>query len=312
VTTRLDVALLYAQLGFRVVPCFGVLRWPDGLLRCACPRGGDCGAPGKHPLLPRGVLDASRNPVVVAGWWQAGLFDQAANLAVATGQGIAVVDVDTHGTDGPESWFRFCLAHGLELGGTLTADTPSGGRHLFLGAPPGSVGSAVGVLPGVDVRGEGGYVLVAPSLHVAGVPYRWRGDVLDTDRILPCPPEVVDLVGAPGVGGDPARATGGSAGGLGGDLPDTGWLELHGLREGSRDTDCYRLACRLWQRYGLDGEVAVVRVVAEAWSRRAPGTPDFTWQDACDKIRYARAFVARSRAAMDEFTRQIYGNGDRT
>lgn len=97
------------------------------------------------------------------------------------------------------------------------------------------------------------------------------------------------------------------AGGIGGDLPPTDWLVTHGLRAGSRDTDCYRLACRLWVYYGVGGEAAVVRDVAEAWSRRGPGTPDFTWADACDKIRYARAFVERSRTGLLELTRQLYG-----
>jgi len=59
------------------------------------------------------------------------------------------------------------------LGGvvTRTARTPSGGRHYYFRPPVGvEVGSSVSLfVPGVDVRGRGGYVIVPPSPGVAGV-----------------------------------------------------------------------------------------------------------------------------------------------
>lgn len=91
-----------------------------------------------------------------------------ANIAVLTGpvSGIVVLDVDTYkGGD----------ADGLLEGAPtpLVADTPRGGKHLLYHAPSGSLPNAVEVLPGVDVRGTGGYVLVHPSTNSEGKAYTW-------------------------------------------------------------------------------------------------------------------------------------------
>lgn len=91
---------------------------------------------------------------------------------------MLVVDLDRkHGVDG------FATLEGVEaelgtLPLTLCATTPSGGEHRFFGLTTAyeirNSASKVGSLkaPGIDVRGEGGYVLLAPS-SIEGVPYRW-------------------------------------------------------------------------------------------------------------------------------------------
>jgi Bifunctional DNA primase/polymerase, N-terminal len=55
------------------------------------------------------------------------------------------------------------------------------------------------VLPGVDFRGQGGYIVTPPSVHPTGVCYRW----IIRDDLGTAPSWLVDLVG-------PERAVNGS------------------------------------------------------------------------------------------------------
>ena len=77
-----------------------------------------------------------------------------------------MIDLDRKGgADGPREFWGWLAGHGLELPpGIPYASTPSGGRHLWLRVPPGRiVPSRNGVLPGVDVKGDNGYVVASPS-----------------------------------------------------------------------------------------------------------------------------------------------------
>jgi putative DNA primase/helicase len=57
---------------------------------------------------------------------------------------------------------------------TWTVETPGGGRHLYFALPEGEVpGNRTGLLRRVDVRGEGGYVIVPPSVRPDGKRYSW-------------------------------------------------------------------------------------------------------------------------------------------
>jgi len=67
-------------------------------------------------------------------------------------------------------------AEGKVFKPTLEAATPSGGRHLYYRFAPGITNSASLVAPGIDIRGEGGYVLAAPST-IAGAAYAWINDL---------------------------------------------------------------------------------------------------------------------------------------
>jgi hypothetical protein len=67
---------------------------------------------------------------------------------------------------------------------TLTAATGGGGQHLFFAHPGVEVRNTAGRLPGVaeplpglDLRGDGGYVVAAPSWHASGGAYRWDPSV---------------------------------------------------------------------------------------------------------------------------------------
>lgn len=153
-------AIQYAQLGFKVFPCHSCI---SGV--CTCGRL-DCSSVGKHPLTPHGVKDATTDADAIRAWWERWPF---ANIAIATGFGKWVLDVDPkHG--GLATLADLEAQHGA-LPQTLTARTGSDGRHNWFRGE--GVRNAVGVCPGIDVRGEGGYVIVPPSLHKSANAYAW-------------------------------------------------------------------------------------------------------------------------------------------
>lgn len=176
-------ALNLGALGWRVLPIWWLLdeTKPDGNHFCACGQA-FCSAPGKHPLTAggRNMSNASSDKTTIAEWW-----DQwpAANIACATGSlsGIVVIDLDVHGDDDGEIELgAWAAGQGFDVPPTLVAETGGGGRHLIYRAAPDDGGppvkNATSWLPGVDLRGEGGYILVAPSKHESGNVYRWLND----------------------------------------------------------------------------------------------------------------------------------------
>lgn len=144
--------------------------------RCSC-RHEDCSHPAKHPLTRHGLRDATTNPEQIRSWW--GRWPWA-NVGIATGadSGLIVIDVDPR-SGGDESLARLQSLMG-SLPATLIVSTGGGGRHLFYAHPGVEVGNTAGrlpgvaeTLPGIDLRGDGGYVVAPPSRHASGRPYRW-------------------------------------------------------------------------------------------------------------------------------------------
>jgi Bifunctional DNA primase/polymerase, N-terminal len=155
-------AEVYAALGYPVLPVFEPN--PEG--GCTCRDRQACRRPGKHPRITGGVWQATTEPAVVRRWWRRW---PAANLALRTGVRFDVADVD--GQAGVEALRAILTDAGGSLGRGPLARTGGGGWHLPF-APTGH-GSPKRVLPGVDWRGRGGYILVAPSVHPSGRRYRW-------------------------------------------------------------------------------------------------------------------------------------------
>jgi hypothetical protein len=97
-------------------------------------------------------------------------------LAVRTGaeSDIVVFDInidESKGVDG-RPWLE--TARGKGLPACPVAKTPRGGRHLYFKHPGVPVpNSASRLYPGVDVRGDGGYVVTPPSRSELGV-YAWE------------------------------------------------------------------------------------------------------------------------------------------
>jgi len=116
---------------------------------------------GKRPLTHNGFWDATTDARRFEGLWDRW---PAANVGVPTGarSGLLVLDVDPE-DGGLESLAELERTNGpLPL--TTRARTGGGGTHLFFRYPAEEVRNSAGWLgPGLDVRGEGGYVVVPPS-----------------------------------------------------------------------------------------------------------------------------------------------------
>lgn len=190
----LDYALRYAAIGWRVFPVHGVV---DGA--CTCQQA-KCDRPGKHPvreLVRDGLKSASANPSLISAWWTNASW---ANVAVRTGpeSGIWVLDVDTRpGKRGDDSLEALEQKHG-QLPDTVEGITGGGGRHLVFRYPSGRrVGNSTSKLgPGLDIRGDGGYIVVEPSRHISGRGYAWEGssDPLEGVEPVDAPGWLLDLI----------------------------------------------------------------------------------------------------------------------
>jgi putative DNA primase/helicase len=115
-------------------------------------------------------------------------------VGIATGAAsrIFVLDVDPrHG--GEESLDSLIHKYG-SLPGTLQVTTGGGGRHFYFKHPGGTVPNEVSILPGLDIRGDGGQVVAPPSLHISGRRYEWDGIDAFNAPIVPAPAWLLDLI----------------------------------------------------------------------------------------------------------------------
>ncbi|HVW31604.1 MAG TPA: bifunctional DNA primase/polymerase, partial [Acidimicrobiia bacterium] len=177
----IDAALAYARRGWPVFPLHSVLAGC-----CSCRR--DCSHPVKHPLARHGLHEATRDERTLRGWWDRWPW---ANVGLVTGaaSGLVVIDVDP-AKGGTDSLARLRFLMG-SLPETLAAATGGGGQHLLYSHPGEEVRNTAGRLPGIgeplpglDLRGDGGYIVAPPSRHASGRPYRW---VDTTVPVAPAP-----------------------------------------------------------------------------------------------------------------------------
>jgi hypothetical protein len=123
----------------------------------------------KIPATAHGFQDATKDTDRIRKCWAQ---RPDLNVAIATGRasGVVVIDVDVH-KGGDESLVELEKRYG-KLPTTLSAVTPRGGQHHYFRYPGETIPNAVDIVPGVDVRGDGGYVLLPPS-KVNGNAYEW-------------------------------------------------------------------------------------------------------------------------------------------
>jgi len=190
---NLKAALDYARRGLPVLPCHSIR---DGKCSC-CDRPGlpslptdKCDRPGKHPWTKNGFKNATTDADQIRSWWRT---YPDANIGIATGRasGIIVIDCDVKdGRDGRETLYGLTKQY-RALPDTPSTVTGSSTEHFLFRHPAGiaKVPSRAGVAPGIDVRGDAGYIIVPPSLHQSGGRYRWKpGHTLD-DHDPPSPSE---------------------------------------------------------------------------------------------------------------------------
>lgn len=227
-----SAALALVDLHYRVFPC-----WP-GL---------------KVPATGQGFHDATADPEQVAAWWTR---NPQYNLAVPTA-GLLVIDIDGAGNPWPEDQEqRASLADAGAI-----ATTPRGGRHYVFRQPDGKGWriSEGALAPKVDVRADGGYILVAPSRTGDGE-YSWLdGCELDRPaRDLPLPPRWLEHE-LDRLASREQKAAKHVADG-------------NTIPEGQRNATLFRLGCSIRQ-YGLTADEIAAALHAANQSRCHPPLP---------------------------------------
>lgn len=162
-------ALGYAARGWRVLPLRSIKS--DG--QCSCRRP-SCRTPGKHPLIDEWQKRATTDSGQIEEWWSKW---PAAGIGIATGNGLVVIDVDPR-NGGSESLKAF------DVPDTYTVRTGSGGLHLYFQAGGKVRNSAGTIANGIDLRGDGGFVVAPPTLHASGNHY----EILKDLELAPLPP----------------------------------------------------------------------------------------------------------------------------
>lgn len=165
-TTHDEHIELYARLGW---PVFEVFRTTGRL--CACPKGAACPSAGKHPAHKGWQELATSDLETLRRWLR---FKPELNLGLATGRasGLIALDIDVK-NNGDESLGRLIREYG-ELPYTVLSLTGGGGWHYLFRDPSGVARNSAGTIAdGIDVRGEGGLIVLPPSRHSSGRPYTW-------------------------------------------------------------------------------------------------------------------------------------------
>ena len=128
----------------------------------------------KTPYTDHGFKDATTDEATIRAWFERW---PDAGIATPTGPDWFALDIDD------EQALEALEAEHGQLPPTVQAATPRPGRHIYL---RGEATNGRGSLPdGIDVRGQGGYVLLPPSPHANGV-YEWR-TAPDEMPIAPAP-----------------------------------------------------------------------------------------------------------------------------
>lgn len=152
-----ESALAYIRVGLPVFPC----------------RPGD-----KRPITGNGFKAATLDEIQVRAWWQKW---PAANIGIPT-EGFVVVDVDGAENPWPTNDDKRNSLHAEAI---AVAVTPRGGKHYWFVQPDGEGefrNSQSGFAANVDLRCDGGYVVVPPSV-VINRAYSWERDIRDADPL---------------------------------------------------------------------------------------------------------------------------------
>lgn len=237
---NVDEALALARRGWRIIPLT-----PPGF------KADWCKDPGKRPMIRNWPAEATTDEAKIRGWWDR---YPDANFGIKTGEesGIVVLDVDPrHGGD--ESLKGLEAKHG-KLPDTPQVLTGGGGVHYYFRYPTGRrISDRINLAPGLDFRGDGGQVVVPPSIHPNGRPYEWECSSRPEDVPLADMPEwLLDLIDRPPW--------------------SDGFSLSEVIAEGARNDSLFRLAC--WLRSKDLSEAGIMAAIeAENKGRCVPPLP---------------------------------------
>lgn len=211
------------QLAERGIPCFPLQANKKTPLK------------GSH-----GCKDATCDPDQLRAWF-ADYPDR--NVGAATGNGLVVIDVDNkRGKNGSAAWQDLLP----DVPSTLISKTPNDGMHYWFRTDENIQNSVDKLGVGIDVRSDGGYVVVPPSF-VDGKHYEWETD--PNTPIPPLPPVVLNAILNAAAAPRPNGAT----------------VSSGKVMEGGRNDHLFRYACRL---RGADWDHAAILSELHKYNRQ--------------------------------------------
>ena len=267
---NIDYALKYAELGWSIVPCHHIIKG-----ECTC-KDPNCSSPGKHPRIrwkDYQLIKADKE--TISKWWQRW---PGANIGLITGaiSSTIVLDVDEHNMSGIETLRKRKLVIPMYA----RSQTGGGGYHFFYkhpGKPVRNWTEGKGLLPGVDFRGDGGFIVLPPSSHISGDNYTWIEKPEKLSDLYDAPKWLLDMIFnqkskamAPGDVSRPNSVILDNN-----DLfeganhdDDPKWIEkmMNPASEGSRNSICAQLA-GYWMKRLNDDHIAVKEILLN-WNMR--------------------------------------------
>jgi hypothetical protein len=290
---KLTVLLAHAALGRRIFPT----AWITGDGKCSCVGQSDgdivCSRnkPGKHPRISEWQKRATADVDEIREWHS---WVPQANWGWLQDSTFALdVDPGRGGLESLAQWEE-------EAGGpvpTLTQRTPSGGYHFIYWQPDPPLRAEGDILPGIEIRGQGSYIMLDPSSDHRGL---WR--IQDYDKAPQDADELtLGLILKHGLVLDDGtelragrrRQRSGATGDTSDALPATGWFMANGLGgfSGSRNRDAYRLAWRLLRLGDVHSETytttRIAGIMKTCWLATDQGESPFPWDECIGALRSA-------------------------
>ena len=158
---------MYRELGLQVVPAMKPSENKTQWKRPALPKWREL----EHELAPDFTFER---------WYgDNGEHARRYNMGVIAGacsNGVFVVDLDLHKNVRAQAWWDEMSHIQVSAGEleTVEQETGGGGVQLFFRAPLGWIPPTCKTSIGVDIRGQGGFAMLPPSMHESGTPYRWK------------------------------------------------------------------------------------------------------------------------------------------
>lgn len=232
----------------------------------------------KQPLKgSNGFYDATDNLGILQQWFDRRV-PPAVGVRTGTESGVFVIDADPK-NGGLETLYEM-FGGPANLPETWQSETPSGGRHVWFKHPGIPIQCKVALLEGIDVRGDGGYVVAPPSIRPDGQCYRWLDDLR---------PGVCDLADAPEWLIEMVRLKAPDERGVSERVDRLAVLQ--GSSKGQRDSDLFKLASSL-RATGIPEDEALVLMLTAA--DNAEETPDCGRADLRELAREKCARVYRT------------------
>jgi len=259
---------------------------------------------GRVPVIRDWPRAASSDPQTVSRLFSDALGEPVEyNIAIRTGQGLAVIDFDCKngktGLDALAAWDAIGA-----IPESLRARTASGGVHVFVTVPegqdpPNSVGK---LADGVDVRGHHGYV-IAPGSTLDGRSYEWLSD--SSAVIKPIDPDMLERCGKATIREDdeprPALVELDTEASISRAID---WLQHEAPEavEGSGgDFETYKVACKV-RDFGVSPDTAF-SLISEHWNETGKAAPPWPPEELQRKIanayRYGQEMAGRNSALAD-------------